>query len=91
MSELQLRCELEAGPRCEARFGEFVCISVTQLDFDPTIFDRLVQPTLKISVPHTHEVIASKYAEWANVILNENPEDLARGAFVRRQVKHPIG
>jgi hypothetical protein len=63
---------------------------ITRFDFDPTILDRLVQPTLKISIPHTHEVIASKYAEWANFILNENLEDLACDAFVRRQVKHPI-
>src|SRR2546428_10542326 len=77
--------------RSKASFGEFVRVAITQFDLDPTIFDRLVQPSLEIAISHIDEMIASKYAARTNFMLHENAEDLASYFFIGCHVTRPCG
>jgi hypothetical protein len=47
------------------------------------IVDSLVQPPLKIGIPHIDEMITSQYTASGNFMLYENAKDLASYVFIR--------
>ena len=67
---------------------EFVCVAVTHFDLDPIIFDCFLYPSLKVSISHFDEMIASKCATRANFISRENAKDLASDFFIRWHLGH---
>ena len=52
------------------------------------IFDRFVYPSLKVSISHFDEIVASKCATRANIISQKNAEDLAPDFFIRWHLSH---
>jgi hypothetical protein len=71
------------GSRRKTGFGEFVRVTIAQADLDPMIFNGFIQTSLKIGIPHIHEMIASKYTARNNSMLHENTEDLAPYFVIR--------
>jgi hypothetical protein len=72
----------------KTRVCEFVCVAVTHFDLDPSVFDCLVYPSLKISISYFDEIIASKCAARANFISRKNAKDLASDFFIRWYLGH---
>jgi hypothetical protein len=89
-STSRLRGKPSAQSRCKTRFGEFVRVPIARFDLYPTIFNGLVQPSLKIGISHIDEIVASKHAARANLVLHENSEDLAPYFFIRCHVIRPL-
>src|SRR5262249_33075098 len=89
-SNLRLRRKPSVQSRSKTSFGELVRVAITQFDLDPTIFERLIQPSLEIGISHIDEMIASKYAARTNFVLHENAEDLASYFFIRCHVIRPL-
>jgi hypothetical protein len=73
----------------QARFGEFVCVTVAHF-FDPAPFKGFVYPSLKISVPHSEKIIASKRTARPDIMLRKNIEDLACYFLIRRHFSHSV-
>src|SRR5215813_2973804 len=89
-STQRLRRKPSVQSRSKTSFGELVRVAITQFDLDPTIFERLIQPSLEIGISHIDEMIASKYAARTNFVLHENAEDLASYFFIRCHVIRPL-
>jgi len=85
-----LRRKPSAQSRGKTSFGQFVGVAIAQFDLDPTIFDRLVQPSLEIGISHIDKIIASKYTARTNFMLHENTEDLSSYFFIRCHVIRPL-
>jgi len=78
LSDRLLASAADRDSRCrKTRVCEFVCVPVTYFDLDPTVFDCLVYPSLKISISHFDEMITSECATRANFISQKNAKDLA--------------
>src|SRR5262245_57322087 len=68
--------------------GELVAVAVAQIDRDPVVRDRLVEPALKIAVAYVEKIITLKYAARLYPVAHENAEDLAADFIIGRSVKH---
>ena len=89
LSDQLLALAVHRDSRCrKTRVCEFVCVAVTYFDFDPIVFDRLVYPSLKISISHFAKVIASECATRANFVSQKNAKDLAPNFFIRWHLAH---
>jgi len=76
-------------PSCGvARCRELITVAVSQIDGDPVVSDRLVNPALEITVAHIEKIIALKSAARWYPVTHENAEDLATDIFVRGSVRH---
>jgi hypothetical protein len=69
--------------RRKTSLGEFVGVAITRADLDPMVFDRLIQSSLEIGIPHIHEMIAAKYSAREDPMLHENAKDLAPDFVIR--------
>jgi hypothetical protein len=63
-------------------------VAVSQIDGDPIVGDRLVDPALEITVAHFKKIIALQHAGRRNPMTHENAEDLTANVLVGRSVKH---
>jgi hypothetical protein len=71
-----------------SRCRELIAVAVSQIDGDPIVGDRLVDPALEITVAHFKKIIASQRARRRNPMTHKNAEDLTANVFVGRSVKH---
>ena len=71
-------------PRCR----ELIAVAVSQIDGDPIVGDRLVDPALEITVAHFKKIIALQRAGRRNPMAHENAEDLTANVLVGRSVRH---
>ena len=71
-----------------SRCRELIAVAVSQIDGDPIVGDRLVDPALEITVAHFKKIIALQRAGRRNPMTHENAEDLAANVLVGRSVNH---
>jgi hypothetical protein len=65
-----------------------IAVAVSQIDGDPIVGDRLVDPALEITVAHFKKIIALQRTGRRNLMTHENAEDLTANVIVGRPVKH---
>ena len=75
-------------PDSVSRCRELIAVAVSQIDGDPIVGDRLVEPALEITVAHFKKIIALQRAGRRNPMMHENAEDLTANILVGRSVKH---
>ena len=87
---LVLRSEdrIHHSPDSVSRCRELIAVAVSQIDGDPIVGDRLVDPALEITVAHFKKIIALQHAGRRNPMTHENAEDLTANVLVGRSVKH---
>jgi len=79
---------MDHPPDSVSRCRELIAVAVSQIDGDPIIGDRLVDPALEITVAHFKKIIALQRAGRRNPITHENAEDLTANILVGRSVTH---
>ena len=79
---------IDHPPDSVSRCRELIAVAVSQIDGDPIVGDRLVDPALEITVAHFKKIIALQRAGRRNPMAHENAEDLTANVFVGRSVKH---
>ena len=79
---------IDRPPDSISRCRELIAVAVSQIDGDPIVGDRLVDPALEIAVAHFKKIIALQRAGCRNPMAPENAEDLTANVFVGRSVKH---
>jgi hypothetical protein len=67
---------------------EVITVAVSQIDGDPIVGDRVVDPALEITVAHVRKIIALQRAGRRNSMAHENAEDLTANVLVGRSVRH---
>jgi len=67
---------------------KLVAVAVSQIDGDPIVGDRLVDPALEITVAHFEKIIALQCPGRGNLMTHENAEDLTANILIGRSVKH---
>ena len=67
-----------------------IAVPVSQIDGDPIVGDRLIDPALEITVAHFKKIIALQRAGRKNPVAHENAEDLTANVLVGRSVKHRL-
>jgi hypothetical protein len=87
---LVLRSEdrIDHPPDSVSCCSELIAVAVSQIDGDPIVGDRLVDPALEITVAHFKKIIASQRAGRRNPMTHENAEDLTANVLVGRSVRH---
>ena len=73
-----------------ARCREVIAVAVSQIDGDPIVSDRLVDPALEITVAHIEEIVTLQCAGRRYPMAHENAEDLTANVLVGRSVKHRL-
>ena len=81
---------MDHPPDSVSRCRELIAVAVSQIDGDPIVGDRLVDPALEITVAHFKKIIALQRAGRWNPITHENAEDLTANILVGRSVKHRL-
>jgi hypothetical protein len=71
-----------------ARCCEVIAVAVSQIDGDPIVSNRLVDPALKIAVAHFKKIIALQRAGRRNPMTHKNAEDLTANVHIGRSVMH---
>ena len=79
---------MDHPPDSVSRCRELIAVAVSQIDGDPIVGDRLVDPALEIAVAHFKKIIALQRSGCRNPMAHENAEDLTANVFVGRSVKH---
>src|SRR5215831_19030017 len=79
---------MDHPPDSVSRCRELIAVAVSQIDGDPIVGDRLVDPALEITVAHFNKIIALQRAGRWNPITHENAEDLTANILVGRSVRH---
>ena len=79
---------MDRPPDRVSRCRELIAVAVSQIDGDPIVGDRLVDPALEITVAHFKKIIALQRAGRWNPITHENAEDLTANILVGRSVTH---
>src|SRR5262245_5154892 len=75
-------------PRGITRCRELIAVAIAQIDRDPVVRDRLVEPALKIAVAYVEKIITLKYATHRYPVAHENAKDLEDDFIIGRSVKH---
>ena len=75
-------------PHGIARCRELIAVAVAQIDGDPIVGDRLVDPALEITVANFKKIIALQRAGRRNPMTHENAEDLTANVHIGRSVMH---
>jgi hypothetical protein len=65
-----------------------IAVAVSQIDCDPIVGDRLVDPALEITVAHFKKIVALQRSGRRNPMTHENAEDLTANVLVGRPVRH---
>src|SRR6186997_468297 len=73
-----------------ARCRELIAIAVSQIDGDPVVSDRFVDPALEITVAHFKKIIALQRAGRGNPMTHKNAEDLKANVQIGRSVMHAL-
>ena len=71
-----------------ARCRELIAITISQIDGDPIVSDRLVDPALEITVAHFKKIISLQRASRGNPMTHKNAEDLTANLHIGRSVRH---
>jgi len=71
-----------------ARCREVIAVAVSQIDGDPIVCDRLVDPALEITVAHIEEIVTLQCAGRRYPMAHENGEDLTANVLVGKSVRH---
>jgi hypothetical protein len=79
---------MDHPPDSVSRYRELIAVAVSQIDGDPIVGDRLVDPALEITVAHFKKITALQRAGRRNPMTHENAEDLTANILVGRSVKH---
>jgi hypothetical protein len=79
---------MDHSPDSVSRCRELIAVAVSQIDGDPIVGDRLVDPALEITVAHFKKIIALQRAGRRNPMAHENAKDLTANILVGRSVKH---
>ena len=69
-------------------YRELIAVAVAQIDRDPVVCDRHVDPTLELAVANGAKVIALKRAARRYTVAHKNSEDLASDYIVGGSVRH---
>ena len=84
----KLRGPIDHSPDSVSRCRELIAVAVSQIDGDPIVGDRLVNPALEITVAHFKKIIALQRAGRWNPMPHENAQDLTANVLVGRSVRH---
>ncbi|MGB8895038.1 MAG: hypothetical protein WCD13_12145 [Pseudolabrys sp.] len=79
---------IDHSPDSVSRCRELIAVAVSQIDGDPVVGDRLVDPALEITVAHFKKIIALQRAGRRNPMTHENAEDLTANVLIGRSVRH---
>src|SRR5215470_3517573 len=79
---------MDRPPDSVSRCRKLITVAVSQIDGDPIVGDRLVDPALEITVAHFKKIIALQRASRKNPMTHENAEYLTANILVGRSVKH---
>src|SRR5215471_21639592 len=79
---------IDRPPNGIARGRELVAVAVAQIDSDPVLCDRFVDPALEIAVAHTEKIVALKRAAWWYPVTHENAEDLTANVLIGKSIRH---
>ena len=79
---------MDHPPDSVSRCRELITVAVSQIDGDPIVGDRLVDPSLEITVAHFKKIIALQRACRRNPMTHEYTEDLTANVLVGRSVEH---
>jgi hypothetical protein len=79
---------MDHPPDSVSRCRELITVAVSQIDGDPIIGDRLVDPALEITVAHFKKIIALQRVGRRNPMTHENAEDLTANILIGRSVNH---
>ena len=79
---------MDHPPHIVSRCRELIAVAVTQIDGDPIVGDRFVDPALEITIAHFKKIIALQLSGRWNPITHENAEDLTANVLVGRSVMH---
>jgi len=63
-------------------------MAVSQVDGDPIVGNRFVDPALEITVAHFKKIIALQRAGRRNPMTHENAKELTANVLVGRSVRH---
>ena len=66
------------------------CFWVAQIDRDPVVSNRLVDPALEVTVADVEKMIALKRPAHRYPVTHKNAEDLAADVLIRGSVKHGL-
>ena len=85
---LRSEVRMDHLPDSVSRCRELIAVAVSQIDGDPIVGDRLIDPALEITVAHFKKIIALQRADRRNPMTHENAEDLTANSLIGRSVKH---
>ena len=71
-----------------SRCRKLIAVAVSQIDGDPIVRDRLVDPALEITVAHIEEIVTLQCAGRRYPMTHENAENLTANVLVRKSVRH---
>ena len=81
---------MDYPPHSVSRRRELIAVAVSQIDGDPIVGDRLVDPALEITVAHFKKIIALQRAGRGNPMTHKNAEDLKANVQIGRSVMHAL-
>ena len=67
---------------------EVIAVAVAQIDRNPVVCYRLVDPALEIAVAHVIKIITLKHAARRYPVAYKNAENLAADLIIGRSVEH---
>ena len=79
---------MDHPPDSISRCRELIAIAISQIDGDPIVSDRFVDPALEITVAHFKKIMALQRAGRRNPMTHKNAEDLTANFLVGRSVMH---
>jgi len=85
---LRVEDGIDHPPDSVSRCRELIAVAVSQIDCDPIVGDRLVDPALEVTVAYFEKIIALQSAGRRYPMTHENAEDLTANIFVGRSVRH---
>ena len=85
---LRVEDGIDHPPDSVSRCRELIAVAVSQIDCDPIVGDRLVDPALEITVAHFKKIVALQRSGRRNPMTHENAEDLTANVLVGRPVRH---
>jgi hypothetical protein len=85
---LRFEDRMDYPPDSVSRCRELIAVAVSQIDGDPIVGDRLVDPALEITVAHFKKIIALQHAGRRDSMTHEDAEDLTANILVGRSIRH---
>ena len=69
------------------RCCELITVAVAQIDRDPIVCNRPVNPALEIAIAHIKKIIALKRATRRYLVARENVKDLAANFVIGKSIR----